>query len=230
VWKIRLAELNPAVRTYRLMIDRDDTPEWDPVVLEDTITCSPNTPTGSDMAVPLNGGTEVMAGMGVTFYNITTGGTTNVLTSTEGPPPPTGFEIVGLAEVPLYFDINTDASYSGGMTACVRYDQTRVQRPEAALRLMQRIDNDYVEVTTAVDTTSDIICGATTQLSVFVVVQPLAAVGGIVELLQSSAPPAQQPGLASPPFASPRAARPQSPSPSPLVRGTPGGGELGRAP
>jgi hypothetical protein len=65
---------------------------------------------------------------------------------------------------------------------------------------MQRIDND-VEVTTSVDTTSDIICGATTQLSILVVVQPLAAVGGIVELLQPSAPPAQQPGSASPPYA-----------------------------
>jgi hypothetical protein len=175
-------------QTYSLMLDRSDTPEWDPVVLEDTITCSPNTPSGTDVSVPLNGGTQALAGMDVMFSNVATGGSTTVVTTTEGPPPPTGFEIVGLAALPLYFDINTDASYSGDLTVCVRYDETQVAGPEANLKLMHRVDDDYVDVTTSVDTVGDIICGTTTHLSIFVVAQPLPAVGGTVELRAGTSP------------------------------------------
>jgi hypothetical protein len=180
----------PGTQTYTLRLDRDDTPEWDPVVLTDTITCSPNTPSGSDVSVRLNGGTDVLAGMDVTFSSVTTGGTTSVVTRTEGPPPPPGFKIVGLGDVPLYFDINTDVSYSGALTLCVRYDETQVEGPEAALRLMHRVDDGYVDVTTSVDEANDIICGSTTHLSIFVVVESAPAVGGIVELQRDGAAPA----------------------------------------
>jgi hypothetical protein len=172
----------PGTQTWSLSLDRGDTPQWDPVVLEDTTVCSPNTPAGSGVSVPLNGGTTALAGIDVTFSSVATGGTTSVVTTTAGPPPPTGFKIVGLAEVPLYFDINTDASYSGDLTVCVRYDETQVARPEANLKLMQRGDQGFVNVTTSVDTANNIICGTTTHLSIFVVAEPLPAVGGIVEL------------------------------------------------
>ena len=188
-------------QTFRAYLDRIDTPPGDPLVLEDTATCSPNTPPGSDVSVPLNGGTEALAGMDVTFSNVTSGGTTNVVTSTEGPPPPTGFEIVGLAELPLYFDINTDASYSGDLTVCVRYEEAQVDGPESTLRLMQRVDDTYVDVTTSVDTAADIVCGTTTHLSIFVVAQPLPAVGGTIDLERdSSAPAAGQPDSPALPY------------------------------
>jgi len=170
------------VQTFRTFLDRNDTPPGDPLVLDDTAICSPNTPAGSGVSVPLNGGTEALAGIDVTFSNVTSGGSTTVITTTAGPPPPTGFKIVGLAQVPLYFDINTDASYSGDLTVCIRYDESQVAGPEANVKLMQRLDSGFVNVTTSVDTTDNIICGTTTHLSFFVVVELMPAVGGIAEL------------------------------------------------
>jgi len=190
-------------QTVRWLLDRNDTPPGDLLILEDTGICSPNTPAGSGVSVPLNGGTEALAGIDVTFSEITDGGSTTVITTTAGPPPPTGFKIVGLAQIPLYFDINTDASYSGDLTVCVRYDETQVAGPEANLKLMQRIDSGFVNVTTSVDTANNIICGTTTHLSIFVVAEPIViSVGGIVEVQRDpSAPAAQQPGSAAPPYA-----------------------------
>jgi hypothetical protein len=170
-------------QTVRWLADRRDTPPGDFLALEDTGVCSPNTPAGNNVPVPLNGGTAALAGIDVTFSEITGGGSTTVITTTAGPPPPTGFKIVGLAEIPLYFDINTDASYSGDLTVCVRYDESQVAGPEGNLKLMQRIDSGFVNVTTSVDTASNIICGTTAHLSIFVVVEPLVpSVGGIVEM------------------------------------------------
>jgi hypothetical protein len=170
-------------QTFRALYDRRDTPPGDFLALEDTGVCSSNTPVGSNVPVSLNGGTAALAGIDVTFSEIAGGGSTTVITTTAGPPPPTGFKIVGLAEIPLYFDINTDASYSGDLTVCVRYDETQVAGPEANLKLMQRIDSGFVNVTTSVDTANNIICGTTTHLSIFVVVEPIViSVGGIVEM------------------------------------------------
>jgi hypothetical protein len=189
-------------QTFTGIVDRKDTPPGDVLVLEDTAVCSPNTPPGSGVSAPLNGGTEALSGMNVTFSTVTSGGTTSVVTTTTGPPPPTGFKIVGLAELPLYFDINTDASYSGDLTVCARYDETQVVGPEEDLRLMQRVDGDYVDVTASVDTASNIICGTTSHLSIFVVTEPIIiSVGGMVELQRdTSAPAAQQPDSAGPPY------------------------------
>jgi len=169
-------------QTFRALYDRRDTPPGDFLALEDTGVCSPNTQVGSNVPVSLNGGTAALAGIDVTFSEITGGGSTTVVTTTTGPPPPTGFKIVGLAEIPLYFDINTDASYSGDLTVCVRYDETQVAGPEANLKLMQRIDSGFVNVTTSVDTANNIICGTTTHLSIFIVVEASTAVGGMVEM------------------------------------------------
>jgi len=160
--------------TVTVSLDRDDTPPGDAVVLEDTATCSPNTPAGSGVSVPLNGGTGTLAGTDLIFSQVTSAGSTSIITTTAGPPPPTGFKIVGLSEIPLYFDINTDAFYSGELTVCIRYDESQVAGPEANLKLMQRVDG-FVDITTSVDTANDVICGTTTHLSIFVVAEPVAA-------------------------------------------------------
>jgi len=192
-------------QTVRWLLDRNDTPPGDPLVLEDTGVCSSNTPVGSNVPVSLNGGTAALAGIDVTFSEITGGGSTTVITTTAGPPPPTGFKIVGLAEVPLYFDIDTDASYSGDLTVCIRYDESQVAGPEGNLKFMQRIDSGFVNVTTSVDTANDIICGTTTHLSIFIVVEASTAVGGMVEMhvdsSDSPASPADDSAGAGPPYA-----------------------------
>ena len=154
--------------THTMTVDRGA------IVLEDTATCSPNTPAGSGVPVPLNGGTGAVSGIDLTFSQVSSPGSTSVVTTTAGPPPPTGFKIVGLSEIPLYFDINTDASYSGDLTVCIRYDETQVAGPEANLRLMQRVDG-FADITTSVDTVNDVICGTTTHLSIFVVAEPVVS-------------------------------------------------------
>jgi len=162
----------PGENTVSVSLDRDDTPPGDPVILSDTANCSPNTPAGEDVSVPLNGGTENLAGIDVTFSQVTTEGSTTIATTTSGPPPPTGFEIVGLEEYPLYFDINTTGvEYYGDVTICIRYDETQVTGPEANLKLMHYFDDAFHDVTTSVDTENDIICGTATQLSPFIVAE-----------------------------------------------------------
>jgi len=171
-----------------------------------TVTCGAkkgNTPKGSNVLVPLNGGTQTLYSIDLTFSEVTEDGDTSLVTSTTGPPPPTGSKIVGLDESPLYFDINTDASYSGDLSVCVRYDESQVTGPEDNLKLMQRVDG-FDDITTSVDTANHIICGTTTHLSIFVVAEPVATatptptrppgVGGTVKLppaaiaAESSAP------------------------------------------
>ena len=164
----------PGTHTMTVSLDRSDTPPGDAIVLQDTATCSPNTPEGTNVSVPLNGGTGTLAGIDLTFSEVASLGSTSVVTTTAGPPPPTGFKIVGLSEIPLYFDINTDASYSGDLTVCIRYDESQVAGPEANLSLMQRVDG-FVDITTSVDTAGDIICGTTSHLSIFAVAEPAAA-------------------------------------------------------
>ena len=60
------------------------------------------------------------SGVTVTFPTVTAGGDTTVTTSTAGPPPPTGFRIVGTGQ-PVYYDINTSASFTGTATVCIEY-------------------------------------------------------------------------------------------------------------
>jgi len=158
--------------TMSVSLDRDDTPPGDPIVVSDTAYCLPNTPTGLDVSVPLNGGTEYVSGVELTFSEVTSPGSTAIVTTTSGPPPPTGFEIVGLSELPLYFDINTTGvEYYPDVTICVRYDETQVTGPEANLKLMHYVDDAFEDVTTSVDTDNDIICGTATHLSEFIIAE-----------------------------------------------------------
>lgn len=164
----------PGTYTVPDSFDRVDTPPGDPVIRTDTASCSPNTPAGSSVSVPLNGGTTLRGGIDLTFPEVATGGSTTVVTSTTGPAPPTGYKIVGLSEIPLYFDLNTDVSYSGNLTVCIKYDETQVTGPEASLKLLHDAGEGYVDITTSVDAANDIVCGNTTHLSTFVVAERVA--------------------------------------------------------
>jgi Tol biopolymer transport system component len=141
----------------------------------------PNTLPGSDVVVSLNGGLGVVGGIEVTFSEVTAAGNTTVATTSGGPPPPTGLKIVGTGGQPVYYDFNTTASFSGPVTVCIRYDESQVAGPEANLKLMQR-DGGFVNITTSVDTANNIVCGTTAHMSIFIVAEAYAAVGGMVEM------------------------------------------------
>ncbi|MEE9284748.1 MAG: hypothetical protein V3V35_03360 [Dehalococcoidia bacterium] len=142
---------------------------------------SPNTPIGPDVTVPGNGGLGEVGGVELTFSQVTGSGDTTVVTSTTGPPPPTGLKIVGLAGQPVYYDITTTAVFGGPVAICIRYDVTQVAGPESNLRLMHQANSGFDDITVSVDTVNDIICGETTTLSLFAIMESVP-VGGIVEV------------------------------------------------
>ncbi len=152
---------------------------------DDISVYSPNTPVGSDVSLLLEGGLGSPGGVELSFPTVTGGGTTTVTKSTGGPPPPTGLKIVGSAGQPVYYDINTTATFSGLATVCIAYDETEVKGPEANLKLRHHDGTRWVDIMSSLDTTNDIICGETLTLSPFAVMQPVqAAVGGTVYLLR----------------------------------------------
>jgi uncharacterized repeat protein (TIGR01451 family) len=108
----------------------------------------------------------------VTFGTVTTAGSTTVSTTTAGPPPPSGFTLAGSA---TYYDISTSATYTGILTVCVPFDPSTPN--PSALRLLHfdSTTSTWVDITTSVDTTDDLICGQTSSLSPFAVMQPAAA-------------------------------------------------------
>jgi hypothetical protein len=147
--------------------------------------CDPpeDTSIGTDVSVPLNGGLGMVGGVEVTFADVTVGGTTTLETSTSGPPPPAGLRIVGTAGQPVYYDISTSAGFSGPVSVCMKYDETQVFGPESALRLQHETGGGFQDITDLpVDTVNDVICGTTTSLSIFILTEPPAGVGGFLEV------------------------------------------------
>jgi hypothetical protein len=134
-----------------------------------------STPTGTNVSVELSGGLSSPGGIGLTFSTVDAGGSTVVVESGAGPPPPSGYRIVGLGGEPRYWDIDTTAGYSGPITVCIRYDITQVMGPETQLRLVHDAGDGFRDITTSIDTATDIICGQTTSLSPFAVVESLDA-------------------------------------------------------
>ena len=147
-----------------------------------------NTSTGTDLCVSLNGGLSVIGGVEVCFSSVTAAGHTIVTILETGPPPPTGFRIVGLPGSPVvYYDIDTTAEFDGSVSVCIRYDGSLVRNSKRESSLKhQQLQGGFEDVTDSVDTVNDIVCGTTTSLSLFAVMEPVA-VGGIVELV--SVPP-----------------------------------------
>jgi hypothetical protein len=157
-----------------------------------------NTPLGTDIVVQLNGGLGMVGGIELTFSSILASGDTTVTLSATGRPPPTGFKIVGIAGPPTYYDISTTATYSGPLKVCIKYDENEVppgQDRESGLRLKHDVDGAWEDITLLpVDTVNNVICGQTTNLSFFAIMEQTVPVGGIAEhpQIESQAPVGQE--------------------------------------
>jgi parallel beta-helix repeat protein len=114
-----------------------------------------NTPIGGDVELD-----DPISGVYIKFSNITEGGTTSVITSDIGNPPPSGFSVSG-----QYYDITTTASYSGVITIAIPYN---VGNP----RLMHwsTENGQWEDITTWVDTVNKIIYGEVESLSIFALI------------------------------------------------------------
>lgn len=137
-----------------------------------------NTPVGSNVAVtPVDPGSG-QSPVTLTFDNITGVGNTTLSTSDTGPPPPNGFTF---GDTTRFYDLETDATYSGNIEICIQYDEASLGIPEGSLVLLHYdttlVPPDWVDVTTSLDTGVNILCGQTMWLSPFAVAGPDQATG-----------------------------------------------------
>lgn len=128
------------------------------------------TPTGTNVAVQPAGFATL------TFDDVNTAGTTTLTTSTGGPTPPGGFL---LGDPPTYYDLSTTALFSGLVTVCLDYSGTSFV-DEATLRLLHYVlsTGQWEDVTTSLDTVSDVICGRTSSFSPFLIGESIYRFGG----------------------------------------------------
>jgi hypothetical protein len=122
-----------------------------------------NTPAGQQITVaPADGAT-------ISFENVASPGTTSfarTMDFTWAPPPPDGFR---LGDPPVFYEISTTASYTGGITVCVDYGKVSFS-VEWGLRLFHYEDGIWKDITIRpVDTATNRICGVATSLSPFAI-------------------------------------------------------------
>jgi hypothetical protein len=110
-----------------------------------------------------------------TFASVTTSGQL-YLDLTTGPQLPAGMQGVPAA-TPNIYELSTSATFTGDVDVCIEYDPTQVTSAEDVLRILH-YENvagipTWVDVTTNVDANANRICGQTTSLSPFAIVEPV---------------------------------------------------------
>jgi len=101
------------------------------------------------------------------FENITSEGTTSVNVTNVGPEPPRGFQLAG-----NYYNIKSTANYTGTIKIRIVYDDTNMTfEEEMSLHIMQwdAVLQQWVDITTYIDTEYNIVFGETTHLSLFAI-------------------------------------------------------------
>ena len=138
-------------------------------VSNNTFTIDPpgtnNTPTGANVAVVLS------SDVTVTFDNVTGAGTTTLNKKNIGSPPPGGFTIIP-SGAPLYYDINTTATYTGNITISIKYDDTGMtpaQEQSLKLQVYEMPPGSWKDITTSKDMNANIISGEVNHLTDFAV-------------------------------------------------------------
>jgi hypothetical protein len=140
---------------------------WESVVIK-----LGNTPPGTNVPIELDGGAGTAGGITITFDDVTIGGETTMTASESGSAPPTGFT---LGAPPTYYDISTSATFTGAIELCINYSGSTYGN-ENSLKLFHYESGAWLDVTTSLDTVSNVICGQVTSLSPFVIVEPCAAI------------------------------------------------------
>jgi len=131
-------------------------------VLDVYLSGPKNTQPGNDVVV-----TDEETGTTITFGSVVAGGLTTVTSTQDGPPPPTGFELLD-----TYYDIETTATFSGMIQIAIPYDESGLTLgEELALRLRHYDEmlEEWIDITTLVDTEENIVYGETDHLSFFAI-------------------------------------------------------------
>ncbi|MGH7801012.1 MAG: Kelch repeat-containing protein [Thermodesulfobacteriota bacterium] len=120
-----------------------------------------NTPVGTNVVVQPVDATMGTTPVTLTFDNVTQGGTASLTTSTDGPPPPSGFE---LGSSPTYYELITTAVFSSSVNVCIDYSGISFV-DESLLKLFHFENGAWVDQTTSLDTMKNIICASVNSLS-----------------------------------------------------------------
>ena len=132
-------------------------------------------PTVSVDATETHAGSDVVviptAGVAVNFTQVDVAGNTTVVEHNTGTPPPSGFT---LGSSPIWYDISTTAVFADTVTICINYDESQYSN-ESAIALLHYELGWWVNVTTSLDTTQNIVCGDVTGFSPFIVGEEQAA-------------------------------------------------------
>ncbi|HUQ44712.1 MAG TPA: PxKF domain-containing protein [Candidatus Limnocylindria bacterium] len=149
-------------------------------ITSDVPAVDAGTPTepGTDVEVALDDGSGSTP-VTLSFANVTAGGTSSLTVSETGTPVPDGFQL-GLPAT--YYDISTTAEFSGQITVCVSYAGV-TYADESGLRFyhFNTTTGSWEDITVPpVDTVNDQICGITSSLSPFVIIERTYVFGGFV--------------------------------------------------
>jgi len=137
----------------------------------DACTFEEETPAGQDVETTLDN-------VDLQFDDVTIGGTTEMTVTSSGPEA-TAFEIVP-SDPPAYYNITTDATYDGSIEICITYDDADMtSEEEESLTLLHYDGIEWVNITTSINTTDNIICGVSASLSPFVVAIPTYICGDV---------------------------------------------------
>ena len=130
-----------------------------------------STPAGSNVKFTAGGGLATTGGVELTFSTVTTAGSTTIVTTGAGTPP-TGYRVIGTGGQPLFYDVTTSATFNPPLGVCVKYDPADVHVAQGRLS-MRDVKNSYADITTSIDVTNKIICGAAASASQFAVLEPI---------------------------------------------------------
>ena len=127
-----------------------------------------------DACTPTSAGSNVVVqpsqNTTVTFLTVSQAGTTGTVASNSGPNPPDNFGVIPLGH-PEYYQITTTASFEGQVQVCITYQDADVVGSETDLLLMHFNGTSWEDITQDRDTVLNKICGSTSSLSPFALVQ-----------------------------------------------------------
>ncbi|MBL7996800.1 VCBS repeat-containing protein [bacterium] len=132
----------------------------------DEVSISPHILTNEDIqpADSSTGTTPVI----LTFDQITQSAPVQLVISGTGPQIPDSLQFGNPVN---YFHISTSAGFSGSITVCVNYAGMSF-KDELTLALYHYENDQWINITSTIDTINNTICGIATSLSPFVVLQP----------------------------------------------------------
>jgi len=144
-------DANPVVAGYECTAD-DCSSRITKQVLQYTTGAS-----GATVNIAINGDRDIADGARVSFPSVTVAGTTQLITRSSGPAPPSGITFLG----GRYFQISTTATASTSPTVCLNYGSI-MSGTEANYELYRRnnANTGWVQVTTSQSTSNNRICGS----------------------------------------------------------------------